>query len=158
MRSYEIPAISNGFVVHTSAPGPTHENGRFGKTPTIVCGIPFSVMHHRHIGGFFFLRQKVATANRSDAEHIEIVRRHLPAEDLHRIAEPGEPECGDVFRAEAVEDRLTIAIMLKARHGDRELEQVAFARVRIHVHESLRLLERQSAQKQVVDETENGSV
>src|SRR5213075_2282661 len=106
----------------------------------------------------FLCRQKITAANRMHAQDIKIVRRHLPAEDLHRIAEPGERECGDVFRAEAVEDRLALAIMLKARHRDRELEQIALARVRIHVHESLRLLERQSAQKQVVDETENGSV
>src|SRR5439155_21724140 len=110
------------------------------------------------IGGSFFLRQKVAPADRSDAEHIEVVRRHLSAEDLHRIAEPGERECGDVFRAEAVEDRLALAIMLKARHRDRELEQVALARVRIHVHEPLRLLERESAQEQVVDQTEDRGV
>src|SRR5437667_413527 len=55
-------------------------------------------------------------AGRQRAEHIEVVRRHLPAEDLHRIAEPGDCECGDVFRAEAVEDCLAFSIMLKARH------------------------------------------
>src|SRR5439155_1378327 len=43
---------------------------------------PEVLRHHRHIRGFFFLRQKVAPADRSDAEHIEVVRRHLPAEDL----------------------------------------------------------------------------
>ena len=120
--------------------------------------LPEGLRHHRHIGGFFFFRQKVAPPDRSDPEHIEVVRRHLPAEDLHRIAEPGERECGDVFRAEAVEDRLALAIMLKARHGDCELEQVALARVRIHVHEPLRLLERESAQEQIVDQTEDGGV
>ena len=113
--------------------------------------LPECLRHHRHIGGSFFLRQKVAPADRSDAEHIEVVRRHLPAEDLHRIAEPGERECGDIFRAEVVEDRLALAIMFKPRDRDRELEQVALARVRIHVHEPLRLLERESAQEQVVD-------
>ncbi len=44
IRSCDTPAIWNGFVVHTSAAGPTHENGMFGSTPTIVCGKPPSVM------------------------------------------------------------------------------------------------------------------
>ena len=35
IRSFESPAISNGFVVHTSAAGPTHENGMFGSTGSL---------------------------------------------------------------------------------------------------------------------------
>jgi len=48
--------------------------------------------------------------------------------------------------------------MLKARHRDRELEQVALARVGVHVHEPLRLLEGESAQEQVVNQTKNRGV
>src|SRR5262249_47026159 len=71
--------------------------------------------HDRDVSGFFFVRQKVAPANWSHAEHIEIVRRHLTAQDLHRIADPGESKRGLILSGEAIEDRLTLAKMLKAR-------------------------------------------
>src|SRR5204862_41753 len=58
--------------------------------------------HHRHVSGFFFVRQKGAAPDRTDAKHIEIVRRHLPAEDLHRIAESGERERGRILRRGAM--------------------------------------------------------
>src|SRR5690242_18802742 len=79
---------------------------------------PKILRHHRDVGGFFFVRQKVAPANWSHPEHIEVVRRYLPAEDLHRITESGESERGLILRPEAVENRLTLAKMLEAGDGD----------------------------------------
>src|SRR5262249_46703267 len=72
--------------------------------------------HHRHVRGFFFVRQKRAATDRKHAEQIEIVRCHLAAEDLDRVAEPGERECGRILSREAIEDRLAFAKMLKPRH------------------------------------------
>ena len=44
------------------------------------------------------------------------------------------------------------------RRRDRELEQLALSRVGIHVHEALRVFERQTPQKEIVDQTEDGGV
>ena len=114
--------------------------------------------HHRHVGGLLFLRQKIATADRLDAEDIEVVRRHFAAEKLNGIAHSGQSERDDVFAGEPVENLLGRAEMLKARHRDREFQQIALPRIRVHVHDAFRLFEWKAAQKQIVDQTEDGSV
>jgi hypothetical protein len=48
--------------------------------------------------------------------------------------------------------------MLKTRCRNRQLEQVTLARIRIHVDQALGILERQAAQKEIVDQTEDGGV
>src|ERR1700730_14868872 len=48
--------------------------------------------------------------------------------------------------------------MLKPRRGDRELQQIAFARVRIHVDNAFGILERQGAQEEIIDQAKDGSV
>ena len=109
----------------------------FGNTPTIVCAraverdaaadyiriaaepfLPEIFRDHRHIGALFFFRQKIAAENRTHAEHVEIVRRHSPAEDLDGVAQTRQREGKDILGSEAVEERLSIAVMLKARRGD----------------------------------------
>src|SRR5213082_2008696 len=121
--------MKNGLVVQTSALGPTHENGRFGKIPTIVCDaiqgdasaehirisahsfLPKTFSHHRDVGALFFRRQKIATANRTNAENIEIIRSDSAAEDLGRIAQTGQAEGKNIFAGKSVENRLAIAVM-----------------------------------------------
>src|SRR5438477_9260416 len=48
--------------------------------------------------------------------------------------------------------------MLKAGNRNRELEQIAFARVRIHVHNAFGLFEWQAVQKEIVDQAEDSGV
>ena len=119
---------------------------------------PEVLSHHGHIGGLFFFWQKIAAANRTHAENIEIVRGNLAAKKLNRIPQLGQCERNNVFAAEAVENRLAIPEMLKARHRDREFQQIALPGVRIHVHDTSRLFERQTAQEKIVDQAKDRSV
>ena|ERR1700730_3068843 len=77
---------------------------------------------------------------------------------MNRIAEPGQGKSRNVFATKLVEDGLPFTKMLKTRRRNRQLEQVTLARIRIHVHQALGILERQAAQKKIVDQTEDGSV
>src|SRR5205807_2505238 len=120
--------------------------------------LPKILRHHRHIGALFFFWEKISAPNRLHAEDIEVVRRHLAAEKLDGIAQPGQSERNNVFTGEPVENLFARAEMLKARHRDRELEQIALPGIRIYVQDAPRLLKWQSAQKEIIDQTENGSV
>jgi len=120
--------------------------------------LPEILRHHRYIGAVFFLRQKIATANRTHAEHIEIVYGHSAAKKLNGIAQSGQSEGKNVFGVQPVEYRLAIAVMLKARRRHRGLHLIAMLGIGIHVQNTCRLLEWQTAQKQIVDQTEDGSV
>src|SRR5205807_1636705 len=111
--------------------------------------------HHRDVGALFFLRQKIAAANWTHAEHIEITRGDFAAEKLNRIAQAGQSEWNNVFAFEPVENFLGVAIMLKTGNRNRELKQIALARVRIHVDHALGLFEWQAAQKEIVDQAED---
>src|ERR1700757_2857565 len=77
---------------------------------------------------------------------------------MDRVPEPREGKSRNIFAAKSIKHCLAVAIMLKTRRGDRELEQFTLARIGIHVHQALGLLERQTAQKEIVDQAENGSV
>ena len=103
---------ANNGVRHAAERDAAPDNIRIAAHPLA----PEVFRHHRHVGGFFFVRQKGAAPDRTDAKHIEIVRCHLPAENLHRLAKSGERERGRILRREAIEDCLTLAKMLKARH------------------------------------------
>ena len=120
--------------------------------------LPEILGHHRDIRAFFFLRQEIAAANRTHAKDIEIVRGDFAAKKLNGIPQPGQSERNCVFAAETVEDRLAIPIMLKARHRHRELQQLALPGIRVHVHDTSRFLKRQSAQKKIIDQTEDRGV
>src|SRR5205085_12237957 len=112
--------------------------------------LPRMFRHQRHVGGLFFLRQKTAATYRSHAEDVEVVRRHLAAEKLHRIAQSSQSERDNIFALEPVENFLAGAEMLKPRHRDSELQQIALPGIRIHVHDASGLLKLETAQKQVV--------
>ena len=78
--------------------------------------LPKILGHHCHVGSVFFLGQKIATTEQAHAEHVEIVRRHFAAEKLNRIAQSGQSKGKIVFTGKTVENHLTIAVMLVARH------------------------------------------
>jgi hypothetical protein len=61
-RSRGVPADSNGLTVQTSRFGPNQASGRFGSTPTIVCGVSFRVMLRPRTFGSLpnLLRQKLS--------------------------------------------------------------------------------------------------
>ena len=63
-----------------------------------------------------------------------------------------------LFRSEALEDRLTVAIMHETRRRDCELEQFAFASIGIHAQHPLRLFEGQGPEKEIVDQAEDRGV
>ena len=44
---------------------------------------------HRDVRAFLFVRQKIAAANWTNTQHIEIIRRHAAAVKLDRIAHAG---------------------------------------------------------------------
>src|ERR1700736_6989709 len=92
------------------------------------------------------------------AEDIEIVRGHFATKKLNGIAQSGQSEWNSVFAAETVENRLAIPVVLKARHRHREFQQFTLHRIRIHVHDTLRILEWRAAQKKIVDQTKDSSV
>src|SRR5438874_1172017 len=120
--------------------------------------LPEILSHHRHIGGLFFLRQKIAAANWFHPENIEIVRRHFAAEKLNGIAETGQSERNVVFAGESVENRLAITIMLKPRDRHSELQQLALPGIRIHMQHTSWFFKRQTAQEKIVDQTEDCGV
>src|SRR5205823_13602298 len=95
--------------------------------------LPEILSYHRDIGGLFLPRRKIAAANRSHPENIEIVRRHFTAEKLNGIAQSGQSKWNSVFAAETVENRLAIPVMLKTWQRDGELQQVTLPGVGIHV-------------------------
>jgi hypothetical protein len=70
---------------------------------------------HCHISGFLFIRQKVAATNRTQTEHVKIIRRHSATEQLHSVAKSGQRERKHVFASEVLANCLASAIMLKPR-------------------------------------------
>ena len=111
--------------------------------------------HHRDIGGFFFLRQKVPTTNRTHTERIEVIWRDPAAEDLHRIAQAGQREGELIFRAESVKNRLALPVMLKTRRRNREFEKISLPGVGIHANDTGWLFEWQTAQKKIINQAED---
>src|SRR5438045_3675272 len=104
--------------------------------------LPKNFRHHGDVGAFFFLRQEIASPNRTHPKNIKIIRGDPAAEDLHRIAQSCQSESENVFRTEAVEDCLRFPVVLETGCRDCELEKFALAGVRIHVHHTRRLFER----------------
>ena len=127
----------------------------------LVAAEPFPpeiLRHHRDVRAFLFVRQKIAAANWTNTQHIEIIRRHAATVKLDRIAHAGQRETCSVLCRKAGENRLAVAIMHKARHRNRDFFQIGIVSIREHVHDPLRLLKRQPAQKQIVDQAEDCSV
>src|SRR2546421_10832344 len=92
--------------------------------------LPEILSHHRHIGGLFFLRQKIAAANWFDPENIEIIRRHFAAGTLNGMAATGQSERNVVFAGESDENRLAIPIVVKTRSRQNKLPQLALPAIR----------------------------
>src|SRR6266581_970027 len=120
--------------------------------------LPEILSDHGHIGGVFFFWQKIAAANWFHPENIEIIRGHFTAEKLNRIAETGQSERNVVFAGESVKNRLAITIMLKPRDRHSELQQFALPGIRIHVQHTCRFFEGQTAQKKIVNQTEDRGI
>src|SRR4029077_5343592 len=77
--------------------------------------LPEIFRDHCHVGAFFFVRQKATATDGMHPEHVEIVRSHLAAEQLHGIAKSRQRERKQVFGSEVLTNCLASAIMLKPR-------------------------------------------
>ena len=117
--------------------------------------LPEDFRDHRHVGALFFFRPKIPTEDRTDAKDVEIVRRHSPAEDLDGVAHARESEREYILASEAVKESLSFTVMLKARRGDRDIDQITRLIASEQVDDTRRLLERQAAQEQIVYQTED---
>src|SRR5882724_5203072 len=93
-----------------------------------------------------------------DRQQIEIVGSQPAAEDLDRIANTGKGEQKQIFCRESVEKRLALAVMLVARRGYRDVDEVAFLVAGIQMQYTRRLFERQAAQEQIVYQAKNRGV
>ncbi len=112
----------------------------------------------RYIGTFFFLRQKISAEDRTHAQEHRSNSRSSAAEDLDRIAQPGQSKGSEIFGGETVENFLAVAIMLIARRRQREIHQIARLVAAEEVNNTRRFLEGQTAQKKIVDQTEDRGV
>jgi len=126
--------------------------------PSAEAALPEMFRNDRHVGTFFFVRQKSPATNRLDAEDIEVVCRHAKSPELHRKSQPGESRGRGVVSREAVKDRLALAIELETRPGDRPLERFGRFRPGIKSHKATGVFEGKTAQKQVVDQAEDRGV
>src|SRR4029077_7499249 len=107
---------------------------------------------------FLFLRQEIASQNRMHAEHIKIVGRQTPAEDLHWIAQTGEREEKEILPRQCVEHRLSLAKMLVTRRRHADVDQITRFVAAEQMENPRRFFERQAAQEQIIDQTENAGV
>src|SRR6267143_2726511 len=92
------------------------------------------------------------------SEHIEIIRSHVCAEHLHRLAHVREKKASAGILRDARKHILTVAIMPELRHGKRELLQVAFFCLAINTHDVRGLIKRQRAQKKIMNQAEDSRV
>ncbi len=107
--------------------------------------LPEVLRHQRDIGSFLFFREKIATENRANTQHVKIVRRQSSAKYLNRIAESGQSKGREILRSEAVENCLTITVMLIARHRYGGVHQIARFVATVETNHPRRLLERETA-------------
>src|SRR5437870_10151915 len=94
--------------------------------------------------------------NWANAQQIEIVGGYSPAKNLDRIAKSGQRERrrilgGGILRSETVKKRLTVAIKLVTRRRYSDIRQIARLVAVVEVNHARRFLERQPAQKKIVD-------
>src|SRR5262249_42534781 len=101
---------------------------------------------------------KVAATNRTQTEHIEIIRRHSATEQLHSVTKSRQRERKHVFGSEILTHCLTSAKMLKPRQRQRKVDQLAIRRIGKEVHNAPRFFERKAPQEQIVDQTEECGV
>src|SRR5205823_6006734 len=96
--------------------------------------------------------------NWSNAKEVEIIRRYIEAVNLNGIAESGENKPGAGVGSDARKNGLTIAIMPEPRYGKWQLLKIPFLRFAGNPHQACGILERQSAQEQIVNQSEDGGV
>src|SRR5438876_1354375 len=118
---------------------------------------PKTIRHHSDIGAFLFLRQKCAAANRAQAEHIKPIRCRLEDRNLKRIAKSRHRGGDTILTSKSVENGLPIAEMHETRCGKWEIDRLLLE-TREDVEQARRLPEGQSAQEQIIDQTEDGGV
>src|SRR5437588_8022827 len=118
---------------------------------------PKTIRDHSDIGAFLFLRQKCAAANRAQSEHIEPIRCRLEDRNLKRIAQFGHRGGDTILTSKSVEDGLSIAEMHETGGGKREIDRLLLE-MRENVQQARRLLEGQSAQEEIIDQTEDSGV
>ncbi len=115
------------------------------------------------VGAFLFFRQKIAAKNWANAQQIEIVGGQSAAKNLDRVAKSGQRErrrilSGGILGGETVKKRLTVAIKLVARRRYSDIRQIARLVAVVEVNNARWFLERQPAQKQIVDQTKDRGV
>ena len=118
---------------------------------------PKAFRDHRDISAFLFLGQKRAAANRAQTEDIKVIRGCLENRNLKRITQSRHRRGQSILSGESVEDGLAVAEMDVARRGEREVDRLFFE-MREDVKNARRLLKRQPAQEEVVDQTEDRRV
>src|SRR6476619_4269007 len=118
---------------------------------------PKTIRDHSDIGAFLFLRQKCAAPNRVQAEHIEPIRCRFEDRNLKRIAKSGHGGGDAILTSKSVEDGLPIAEMHETGGGKREIDRLLLE-MREDVEQAHRLLEGQSAQEEIIDQTEDSGV
>jgi hypothetical protein len=67
------------------------------------------------------------------------------------LAKACERKCKEIFRGQPVEQCLPFAVMHKTRRGHSDINEIARFVSSIQVDDAQRFLERQTAQKQIVD-------
>src|SRR5258707_3335599 len=120
--------------------------------------LPEIFRHQCDIGASLFFRQKIAAKNWANDKHIEIVGGQSVAKYLDRIAKSGQCERNEILRSETVKNRLTVAIKLVTRGRYSDIRQIARFVAVVEMNNARRFLERQPAQKQIVDQTKDRGV
>src|SRR5438270_721710 len=93
-----------------------------------------------------------------DAQGVEIVRGRVGAIQLHGIALAGKDVAIPGVCRKTGEDILRVAIMPETRHRHGKLRESALLGFRLENYELVWFLERQSFEKEVVDQTKDGGV
>src|SRR5947207_9393473 len=118
---------------------------------------PKTIRDHSDISAFLFLRQKCAAANRAQAKHVEPIRCRLEDRNLKRIAKSGHRGGDAILTGKSVEDGLPIAEVHETGGGKREIDRLLLE-MRKDVQQARRLLEGQSTQEEIIDQTEDSGV
>src|SRR5438093_3984115 len=125
--------------------------------------LPEIFRHQCDVGAFLFFRQKITAKNWTNAQQIEIVGGQSTAKNLDRIGKSGQRERGrilggGILGGETVKNRLTVTIKLVTRRRYSDVHQIARLVAVVEVNNARRFLERQPAQKQIVDQTKDRRV
>src|SRR4029453_1007959 len=76
--------------------------------------LPEILGDERYIRTLFFLRQKIASANRPNSQNIKVIGCQSAAKDLDRVSQPGQGKGKEIFSSQIVENSLAVSKMLIA--------------------------------------------